>query len=105
VILRGKEVDRVSRRDIADLCRALARRRRSTILSRDIQEKIAVLPELAYGIRRIAAILDDGTEYPDVVVAWSKEVIKVEGFERLPFDTSRIVEIRPYQGSPTDQES
>jgi hypothetical protein len=94
VILRGREVDSVSRRDIADGCRALARSRRSTILSREIQAKVAGLPELGYGIHRIVVTLEDGKEYRDVVVAWSKEVIKVAGYRRLPFNAARIAEVR-----------
>ena len=52
-----------------------------TIVSRSIPERfrdqIAAMPECAYGVNRVTVILDDGTKFDDVLVAWGEEIIKV----------------------------
>lgn len=93
VILRGNEVDLISRRGIADDCRRLALNRDVLILPESIQEKVRKLPDHSYGVKCIAVVLDDGTTYRGVYVGWAKEVLLVEGHEAVPFDVSHIIEV------------
>jgi hypothetical protein len=59
-----------------------------------IQDRVADMPEHSYGITKVVVTLDDGTEVHDVHVAWAKEVVKVRGSETIPFDPSRVVDVR-----------
>lgn len=59
-----------------------------------IQDRVADMPEHSYGITRVVVTLDDGTEIRDVHVAWAKEVVKVGSSETIPFDPSRVVDVR-----------
>jgi hypothetical protein len=43
----------------------------------------------------VAVVLDDGTEQGGVRVAWATEVVGVDGYDRLPFEVARIVDVRP----------
>jgi hypothetical protein len=94
VVLRGDEVDIISRRSVADDCRRLALARDVLILPEDIQDKIKKLPDHSYGIKRIAVVLEGGATYSGVLVGWSKEVLIVEGHEGVPFDVARVAEVR-----------
>jgi hypothetical protein len=94
VVLGGNQIDLVSRRAIADDCRALLKKRPYTILPKHIQEKVLKLPKHGYGVNLVTVILDDSTEYRQVLIAWSKEVIHVSGYERVPFDARKVVDIR-----------
>jgi hypothetical protein len=94
VVLRGDEVDIISRREIADDCRRLALARDTLILPEDIQDKIKKLPDHSYGVKRIAVTLKDGTIYRGVFVGWSKEVLFVEGIEGVPFDVACVADAR-----------
>lgn len=94
VVLQGNEVDLVSRRSIADSCRALLEDRSTAILPRGIQEKIRCFPKSGYWTVRVTVSLKDGTEYCKVLVAWSKEVIHVSGYEEIPFDARSVVDVQ-----------
>jgi hypothetical protein len=94
VVLQGNEVDIVSRKSIARDCRALLEDRSHVILPRSIQEKILRFPKHAYGTKIVTAVLEDGTVYPQVHVAWSKEVVHVSGHGELPFDARKVVDVR-----------
>lgn len=94
LILQENQVDLVSRRTLADDCRCIAEDRSRLILPREIQQPISQLPREGYGITRIAVKLDDGTEYEEVLVAWSKQVVWVKGRAAIPFDARRVVEVR-----------
>ncbi|NUM78430.1 hypothetical protein HUU40_29065 [candidate division KSB1 bacterium] len=94
IILRGNEFDRVSRRRIADEFRELAQVSVLSILPKKIQAKLRDIQEYGYGMKRIAVILEDGTEYNNVYVSWNKEIISVDGFESIPFDVTKVVDIR-----------
>jgi hypothetical protein len=59
-----------------------------------IQEEIRNLPESSYGANRVVVTLDDGTEVRDVYVAWGKEIVKVGNSQDIPFEVSRIVNVR-----------
>lgn len=58
-----------------------------------LQDKINAMPECSYGLTRIRVILDDGSRFNDVFVAWGNEIVKVGTSEQLPFDASRIVDV------------
>jgi hypothetical protein len=90
IVLRGNEVDQVSRREIADDCVRLGSDRRDIILSEAVQEKLKKFPDLSYGVKRLVAVLSDGTEYAGVHVAWAKEILGATGF-----GAKRIVDVRP----------
>jgi hypothetical protein len=94
VVLRGDEVDLVSRRTIADECRRLALGRDVLILPERLQDKVRKLPDDSYGVKRIVVVLDDGTTYGGVYVGWSKEVLWIEGHDTVPFNVARVVEVR-----------
>jgi hypothetical protein len=63
-------------------------------LPRHIQEQINSFPESSYGANRVTVVLDDGTVYREVVVAWAREVVRVGKSEHIPFDPARVVEVR-----------
>jgi len=94
VVLDKNEIDLVSRRAIADDCRALLRKRPSAFLSKAIQDKIATFPKHGYGVKLVTVILEDGTEYKNVMVAWLREVVHVLNYEKVPFDARKVVEVR-----------
>jgi hypothetical protein len=93
----NNEVFIASRREIADMCRDLAKPN-DRILPRPVQEAISHLPSESYGVKRVAVTLEDGTEYPGVRVAWNKEVVGVMDYDRLPFQVAAIAGVRhdPY---------
>ena len=93
VFLRGNEVDIISRRDIADSCRKLSVDRSKYILSFVLQKKVQTFPESSYGAKRVCVKLSDETEYRKVFVLWNKEVGAVLGYEDIPFDVSKIVDV------------
>ncbi len=67
---------------------------RSRILPAYLQERVRELPESSYGATRVTIVLDDGTQIPDVFVAWGKEIVRVGANTDVPFDVARIVEVR-----------
>ena len=93
VLLRGNEVDIISRRDIADSCREVCVDRSQYILSATLQKKVQAIPEYSYVAKRVGVKLADGTEYRKVFVLWNKEVGSVLGYENIPFDVSKIIDV------------
>jgi hypothetical protein len=79
--LGRNEIEVVSRRGLADALRALARQN-DRILSAALQEKVATLEREGYGLNRVVAVLDDGTEVPGVRRLWATEIVAVDGHER-----------------------
>jgi len=59
-----------------------------------IQEQLSNLPEYRMGVHRVVAILDDGSEFHNVHVAWAREVVRVGASEDIPFDPGRVVAVR-----------
>ena len=102
VVLREDEVDLVSRRTLADECRRLALDRTPAIIPEALQDQMKRYPDNSYGVKRIAVTLADGSECRGVHVAWQKEIVWVEGQEGVPFDTDRIVAVRPDPRSPDE---
>ena len=47
-----------------------------------------------YGVTRCVVVLDDGTEVSGVWILWATIVGRVEGQIGLPFEVSRIVDVR-----------
>ncbi|MCI0623130.1 MAG: hypothetical protein L0387_15985 [Acidobacteria bacterium] len=93
VLLRDNEVDTLSRRTIADQCRRIIDAYPIAILPKEIQKVVSGLQESSYGVNRVAVTLEDGTVYSGVFVAWRKEVIKVSGYDSIPFDVSKVVSV------------
>ena len=59
-----------------------------------LQSLVLDFPEYSQGVNRIVVKLADGREFGDVFVAWGSEIVKVQGYESVPFDPSQIVEVR-----------
>jgi len=93
VLLRGNEVDLISRRDIADACRELIKDKSQYMLPPDVQEKIKKMPQTFYGTKKVTLKLSDGTEYHKVFVLWNKEVSSIIGYEDVPFDAGEVVDV------------
>ena len=93
VFLGGNEVDIISRRDIADSCRELSVDKSKYILSLALQKKVQTFPKFSYGAKSVCVKLSDGTEYRKVFVLWNKEVGRVLGYQDIPFDVSKIVDV------------
>jgi hypothetical protein len=93
VRLRGNEMDIMSRRDIADSCRELSVDRSKYMLLPALQKKVQTIPESSYGAKTVHLKLCDGTEYRKVFVLWDKEVGGVLGYEDIPFDVSKVVDV------------
>jgi hypothetical protein len=91
--LGRNEIEVVSRRGLADALRALVKQN-DRILPVAMQEKVATLEREGYGLNRVVAVLDDGTEVPGVRVLWATEVVAVDGHERIPFDVGSV-DVRP----------
>jgi hypothetical protein len=101
IILKGNQVDLVSRREIADMCRHVAEDLSRLILPQKVQKMVAALKEEAYGLTRVTVILNDGTEYRNIFVAWNKVLLFVGGQESEPFDARQVVDIRWEGAEPT----
>lgn len=95
IVLEKNEVDLVSRRKIADLCRELAIDKTSAIVPENLQERMKSFPNIHYGVKKIGVTLDDGTNHRGVYVGWCKEILNVEGFDSIPFNAERIVNLFP----------
>ncbi len=93
--LGDQEITIHSRRDLARGLRAL-REYDDRILPATVQERIVGmhLRQEFYGANRVVVVLDDGTEVPGVWVLWATIVGRVEGEIGLPFEVSRIVDVR-----------
>ena len=94
IVLQGNEVDLMSRQSIARNCRALLEDRSHAILPKNIQEKVIRFPNDGYGTKAVTIFLEDGTAYSKVLVAWSKEVIHASGYEDVPFDARKVVDVQ-----------
>lgn len=96
VILKGNEVDLASGRAIADECRKLTEERTLAILPKAMQIKLRQLPEYSYGIKRVDLVIEDGTKYKDVYIAWNKEIVLVSNFKSVPFDVEKVVDVKTH---------
>ncbi len=94
VELGRNEVTVLSRHGLADALRTVSRPN-DRILPVAIQKRVALMERQSYGVNRVAVVFDDGTEQRGVRVAWATEVVGVDGYDRLPFEIARIVDVRP----------
>ena len=92
IVLEENEVDLVSRKTIADECRAFPNLPRKVILPRPVQARLAGFPRHSYGTKRVKVKLKNGRVIEGVIVSWDKIVTFVEGGRRR-FDARRVVEI------------
>jgi hypothetical protein len=100
VLLGDKEVDMISRRELADECERLRKNRSRFILPRAIQERVKMFPKRSYALRQVAVRLNDGTEYRRVLVYWSKVVVSVLGRNDIPFDARNVIAAEPDADPP-----
>ena len=97
--LRGKEVDAITRREIANACRELGNPKNVLILPKQLQVKIAKYPDFSYGVKQVTLVLDDGTEITKAFVGWKKEILSLGDYKGKLIDAQRIVDVRYDEGS------
>lgn len=95
VLLGDRELDMVSRRKLADECRALGTDRSRHILPRDIQERIRSFPKLSYALKRVSVRLQNGHEVRGVLVYWNKIVVAVQNQANIGFDARTVAAAEP----------
>ena len=93
-LVRPPEVDKLSRRDVADACRELATDKTAAMLPENVRPQLEGIPEIAYGARRVIATLKDGREFDDVFVLWGREIASVGMRPEQPFDARDVVRVR-----------
>ena len=89
--LGNRQVEGVSRKMIANQCRALILDRADRILPLSVQNVVQNYPRQSYGVHRVAMTLRNGTQHSGVFVAWAKEVL---GNYSPPFDARDVVGVR-----------
>jgi hypothetical protein len=102
VLLGNKELDMVSRRKLADECRALGTDRSRCILPRAIQERIRTFPKLSYALKRVSVRLQNGREVRGVLVYWNKIVVAVQKQANIGFDARTVVAVEPDAERPSE---
>ena len=65
----------------------------STNLPVAIAQRVGDFPEWRMGAQRIKVVLADGRTFSDVYVAWGREIVRVGGYEDIPFDASEVVDV------------
>lgn len=95
VLLRANEIDVISRREVADACRELAKKKTRALLPVGVRDQLRHIPELGYGAKRVKVILRDGSIYDEVFVLWDREITSVGQFSKLPFDARVVVRVEP----------
>ncbi len=93
VLLRNNEVDMISRRDVADACRELAKRKTKAMLPLEVRDQLRHVPEVGYGAKQVTVTLRDGSTYDDVFILWDREVSSVGHHPKLPFDARHVVQV------------
>jgi hypothetical protein len=63
-------------------------------LPEEIQDRVSSMGEHSYGVTKVVVTLDDGTKIREVYIAWGTEVVRVGKSEKIPFDPSRVVDVR-----------
>ena len=63
-----------------------------------LTEKITRYPEHHLGVHRVTVQLHDGRTFFPVLVAWSMEVVRVDGSEEIPFTTDEVADVYPAEG-------
>ena len=50
------------------------------------------------GVHRVAVTLRSGATFDGVLVGWGHEIVRVEGYEVLPFEPDDVVSVRDDAG-------
>ena len=58
------------------------------------KDAIAAMPAFSYGVQRVVVTLEDRKKMWDVFVAGDNEIVKVGISTEVPFEPSRVVEVR-----------
>ena len=61
--------------------------------SDDMAAKIRSFPEYRMGAHRITVELRDGSSVTGVLVAWGRDVVRVEGLSGVPFAAEDVVDV------------
>ena len=62
-------------------------------LPQHLGEIVSGFPETHMGAQTIKVTLSDGRVFDGVVVAWGHEVVRVEGYESLPFNAEDVISV------------
>ena len=60
-------------------------------LPEKFKSQVLAYPESSFGVVSLTIRTDDGRTYYNVTIAWGEEIVKVEGYDVIPFDPGRIV--------------
>jgi hypothetical protein len=60
-----------------------------------LAEKITHYPAHHLGVHRVTVQLHDGRKFFPVLVAWSMEVVRVNGSEEIPFTGDEVADLYP----------
>jgi hypothetical protein len=71
----------------------------AVILPNEIREQVLALPEWRMGAHRVTVTLADGRMFGPVDVAWGSEVVRVFGFESVPFAGAEVVAVADASGT------
>ena len=61
----------------------------------DIAERVQGFPESSMGAKTVSVRVSDGRMFSGVVVAWDREVVRVNGHEVIPFRAEDVVDVCP----------
>jgi hypothetical protein len=71
----------------------------SNRLPQRLGEIVSGFPETHMGAQTIKVTLADGRVFDKVTVAWGHEVVRVEGFDTLPFDPDQVALVEDASGA------
>jgi hypothetical protein len=101
VLLRGKEVDLISRQTISDACLEFSTPDPRPLVPIHLRARLEGLVEVAYGVKETSVRLHDGTRYDRVFVAWDRVIFHVPNRDDIPFRSTDIAAVGP---EPNDGE-
>jgi hypothetical protein len=93
VSLGDMEVEIVSRRSLADLCRRFGTDSSIVILPRRIQDALAPLPLQSYGVKRVVLVLANAAEHV-AFVAWNRQILNLIGSPPIAIDPEQVIAVR-----------
>lgn len=93
VSLGDMEIEIISRRRIAELCRRFGTDSSIVILPSTIQKAIEPLPLSSYGVKQVVLIFSDGSER-EAFVAWNRQVLNISGLPPVAIDPAEVVGVR-----------
>lgn len=98
VSLGDMEIEIVSRRALADLCRRFGTDSTVVILPKHIQDAIRPLPLQSYGVKKVTLVLASGAEHV-AFVAWNRQILRVMDLPPVAIEPEQVVAVR---GVPND---